>query len=221
LSSLVRIATNLKEKKHEVSKLRRKSERELKNVRSLSRRSTSGLATVERKIESSRVQLSDVSDVLNQKIAQQESLQRLIIAAQERLKRENEVKEQTEREIEFAETEEEKKNAQSRLGSISGKINEITFEIKQRAKTAQKIVKAIEEYKKSKSKISHKIQKQTKQKPQLIQLIKTSKKATERITKQVASKTRKEQSAKAGLVKITAKLIEIQNKRRRLAAKSI
>jgi hypothetical protein len=152
-------AKKLQAKRQEISKLKRKSAREYQIEQSLLRKSSSGLASVERKIESAKEQLSNVSHVLTQRLAQQESIQRLVVAAEEKLQREKDAKEQAEQEIEFAESGEEKDNAKTRLASIIDGIDEIYSEIKQRNKMAKKVNVAIKEFSKSKSKISTKIQK--------------------------------------------------------------
>ena len=115
MGSLTKLATKLEQRKKQVSQLKRKSERELKKAQLIHRKSASGLASVEKKLETAREELSDVSDVLTQKLAQQESIQRLIKAAEERLSRDKEAKDQVEQEIEFAESPEEKQIAQWRL----------------------------------------------------------------------------------------------------------
>ncbi len=136
--SLVREAEKLQAKRQEISNVKRKSAREFEREQSLPRKSSFGLASVERKIESAREQLSDVSEVLTQKLAQQESIQRLIAAAEERLQRETEAKDQAEQEIEYAESGEEKDNAKTRLVSIIDSIDEISSELKQRNKMTKK-----------------------------------------------------------------------------------
>ena len=112
MGSLVRLASKLEKKKQEVSKIRRKSQRELDKVKSVHRRSASGLKTIERHIESAREELTDVSGVLTQKLAQKESIERLVAAAEDRLNREKEAKEQAEQDLEFADSPEEKQNAE-------------------------------------------------------------------------------------------------------------
>jgi len=171
-----------------VSKLKRRGERELKKVQSQYRRSTSGLKSVERRIETAKEHLTDVSGVLTQKLAQQESIQRLVAAAEERLNREKEAKEQVEQEIDFAESDEEKQNSEFRLRSISNRILELVTEIKERNKTRKKLTDYIEEYSKSTSKISSQIQKQAHNKPTLKKLIQTSQKASKRLLKTVSRK---------------------------------
>ena len=218
MGSLQRTASKLQKQKLEATKLRRQSEREIQKIQTLAKKSTSGLASLQRRIESSREELGDVSGILTQKMAQQESLQRLISAAEERLKHEKDAKEQTEQELEFADSEEEKLRAKARLRAISDRINELIEEIKHRNKMAKKVNIGLEEFQKSKSRISSKIQKQTHSKPELQKLIKKSKKTTQRLAKKIASKTRQEKSAKQNLVKINKKLSELAAKRRKSAA---
>ena len=217
MGSLFRTASKLQKQKLEANKLRRQSEREFQKIQSLAKKSTSGLAFLQRRIESSREELGDVSGVLTQKLAQQESLQRLIAAAEERLKHEKDAKEQTEQELEFADSEEEKHRAMARLRAISDRMNELVEEIKHRNKMVKKVSLGLEEFQKSKSRITSKIQKQTHSKPDLQKLIKKSKKTTQRLAKKIASKTKQEQSAKQNLVKINKKLSELAVKRRKFA----
>ncbi len=219
MATLTRLTEKLIEKKQEVSKLRRQSQRELEKAKSLRRKSSSGLAIIEKRIGSAREQLSGVSEDLTRRLAQQESIQRLLAAAEEKLGREKQAKEQTEQEIEFAESSVEKENAEARLRSITDRIEEIIFEMKQRKKMIPKVIDAVEDYKKSKSKISTKIQIQVHEKPELKKLITKSQKATERFTKQFLTKIKQEESAKLNLKKIQTRLEELKAKRRKLAAK--
>ncbi len=219
MPSLTRIAEKLQDKKYQVSKLKRKTERELKKAKTLQRRSTSGLFSIEKRVESARGRLADVSGILTQKSAQQESIQRLLAVAEVRLNREKAAKEQAEQDIEFAESIEEKENAQTTLNSILDTINEISFEIKERKKTSKKVTYAIDEFNKSKSKISNTIQNQVRGKPELQKLIKKSKKASERFAKQFANKIKQEEIAKKSLKTVRIKLEELQEKRRKLGAK--
>ena len=70
LASLEKLVVQLRQKKQEATKLRKKAEKQLKEVRSAERRSSSGLNTIDRKIESERENISDVSTVLTQKTSQ-------------------------------------------------------------------------------------------------------------------------------------------------------
>ena len=139
LASLVRKAVLLQKRKYEAAKLRRKGERQFLQAKSLTNRSVSGLVSLQRRIDFSKEELEDVSGVLTQRVAQQESIGRLITNAQESLRRENEAKEQAEQDVSFADSDEEKHQAIARLKIITERIDELIDEIKQRTKTAKKI----------------------------------------------------------------------------------
>ncbi|NJR16969.1 MAG: ATPase V, partial [Calothrix sp. CSU_2_0] len=85
LASLEKLVVKLRQKKQQATNLRKKSERQLQQLRSLERRSSSGLHSIDRKIESEKEDVTDVSGVLNQKTSQLESIERLIASANERL----------------------------------------------------------------------------------------------------------------------------------------
>ena len=219
LVTIVRQSVLLQLRKQEAAKLRKKGEREFQKAKSQTQRSVSGLLSLQRRIDSSKEQLDDVSGILTQRMAQQESIQRLIANAQESLRRENEAKEQAEQEVDFAESDEEKHQAIARFRIISERINELGEEIKQRSKTAKKISQGIEDYHKSSTKLTSKIQKQTHSKPDLQKLIKTGRKTTNRLAKQIERKAKQEESAKLNLSKISKKLSELASKRRKISAK--
>ena len=67
LTSLEKLVVHLQKKKSEASNLRKKSEKQLKEIRSIERRSSSNLNSIDKKIESEREDVSDVSGILNQK----------------------------------------------------------------------------------------------------------------------------------------------------------
>jgi len=219
LASLARQSVLLQLRKQEAVKLRKKGEREFLQAKSLANRSVSGLVSLQRRIDSSKEQLDNVSGILTQRMAQQESIQRLIANAQESLRRENEAKEQAEQEVDFAESDEEKHQPMARLRIITERIDELEDEIKQRSKTAKKISQGIEDYKKSSTKLTSKIQKQTHSKPDLQKLIKNGRKTTIRLAKQIERKAKQEESAKLNLLKISKKLSELASKRRKISAK--
>ncbi|MEK0337711.1 MAG: hypothetical protein QQN41_09800, partial [Nitrosopumilus sp.] len=138
--SLEKLVVQLRQKKQEATKLRQKAEKQLKEIRSIERRSSSGLNSIDRKIESEREDVSDTSQILTRKTSQLESIERLVAAAEERLTQEKEIIEQTEQEIEFSENPEEKQNAEFRLRALNNHVQELAFEIKSRQKTAKKIL---------------------------------------------------------------------------------
>ncbi|MEK6971547.1 MAG: ATPase V, partial [Thermoproteota archaeon] len=143
---------------------------------------------------------------LNQRTAQQESIMRLVAAAQERLKQEKDLKEQTEQELEFASSKEEKQQIHERLQTIVDRINELTAEIRQRNAMARKTTDAIDEYKNSKSKIASQVRKQAQTKPVLVNLMKNTKKTATRLAKQLENREKREQAVKSTLEKINKTL---------------
>jgi len=219
LTSKARKTVLLQLRKQEATKLRKKGEREFQKAKSLTTRSVSGLVSLQRRIDSSKEQLDDVSGILTQRMAQQESIQRLIANAQVSIRRENEAKEQAQQEVDFAESDEEKYQAIARFRIITDRINELEDEIKQRSKTAKKISQGIEDYNKSSTKLTSKIQKQTHSKPELQKLITTGRKTSIRLAKQIERKAKQEESAKLNLSKISKKLSELASKRRKMPAK--
>ncbi|MGI0004544.1 MAG: ATPase V [Candidatus Nitrosotenuis sp.] len=212
MASLSRLADKLKQQKTEASKMRRKNQRMLKEAKSLNRRSSSGLHTLERKIEDTREKMGDINVEFNQIVSRRESLERLIKAAHERLKIETDVKEQAEIELDNADSDDSRQIAQERIAQANEKIKELKFEIKQRESAAQKLVDVIDEQKKSKTKTSGQIQKQTHVKPTLVTLIKKSKTSSESLQKRVVTATKREESIAKNLEKVTKKLEEIKAK---------
>jgi hypothetical protein len=209
LASLEKLVIQLRQKKQEATKLKKRAEKQLKEVRSAERRSTSGLNSIDKKIELEREDVSDVSGVLNQKNSQLESIGRLVSSAEVRVSREKEEIEQVQQEIEFSENPEEKQRAENRLQSLNGHIQELIIEIKSRQKTAKKIANDVAGFSDIKSKISTKIQKQTKSKPSLRDTVSTSHKAAEKFVKELEKQLKIESSTKILLDKASSKLKEI------------
>ena len=118
------------------------------------RRSSSGLDSIDRKIESEKEDVTDVSDVLNQKTSQLESIERLIVSANERLITEKESLTNYEQELEFAKNPEEEQNAKFRISTITDHIQELESEIKIREKMAKKITDEVAQINDIKSKIT-------------------------------------------------------------------
>ena len=208
------MASSLQKKKEEISKLRRKTQRELEKAKSLSRSSTSGVTSLKKRVETTQSHLSEISSDLHRRVSQQESIMRLVAAAQERLKREKELKEQTEQEAEFADSEDEKQQLLARIRVITDKIEELGTEIKQRNVMARKIVKPIEEYQKSKSKFSNLIKRQSQTRPELVAMMRTSTKNARRLAKQLTNREKREESVKSSLVKVS-KMLAIAAKKRK------
>ena len=119
------LKTKLKQltsQKSEISKIRRKGENEYKKIKSVSRKYSSSLKSTQKRIETFKHNADGINEILSQKIAQMESVQRLKSAAQERLNLEIQNKEQIESEIDFADTSDEKQGLEYRLNSILSSI---------------------------------------------------------------------------------------------------
>ena len=221
LASLEKIVVELRQKKSEATKLRKKAEEQLKQVRSTGRRSVSGLNSIDKKIESEQEDVSDVSGILVQKNSQLESIERLVQAAEERLTREKDEIEQTKQEIEFSENPEEKQYAESRLRSLLEHVEELVSEIKSRKKTAKKITTDAAQYSDIKSKINTKIQTQSKTKPTLRETISSSHKTAEKLVKELDKRIKVEESTKKLLDRSLTKLKELLAKKKTAAKKKV
>ena len=132
LASLAKLAQKLKQEKSAAVKQRRLQEKMLKEAVSLGRRSSSGLSSVERRLEDSKGKLGEINAEFNHVQARKESLERLATAAQERLTQEITAKDQAEADLQNAETDSAKQIAAERLAQIIQKIQELEEEAKQR-----------------------------------------------------------------------------------------
>ena len=148
--SLTSAAKKLTAKKQEISKIRRSSEKEFQKAKAVSRKYTSSLNSLQRRVVTSRQQIEDITQLLNQKMSQLESIQRLKKSAQERLDTEIQNKEQLENEVGFSNTDDEKQNILSRISVVNGVIDDIKNEIKQRTPMEKKLTQIIDEINSSK-----------------------------------------------------------------------
>jgi len=195
----------LRAQKRDAARLRRNTEKELQDAKSSLRRSKSGLASADRRIAAAHEALSDISLVLNQEIAQKDSILRLIEGAERRLGTERGIKKQAERD-ESADTGEEKMAAQRRLRTALERISDIEFEIKNRKKMVKKLADAIGSHSSTKSRITEKIHKASQTKPGLRSLLKSSLQDCERLTRRVMISSKQEISASKRLKKAEEKL---------------
>ena len=143
MATVMSTAKKLTKQKLIQSKVRRSNEQKFKKASSISRKHSSSLTSLQKRVDYSREQAEDIDQVLNQKMAQFESVQRLKKAATDRLELETQNKTQLESEESFASNEEEKESLKSRLNIIQGIIVEIKNEIKQRASMEKKILEDI------------------------------------------------------------------------------
>ncbi|MDH3277658.1 MAG: hypothetical protein OEM21_06110 [Nitrosopumilus sp.] len=214
LVSLEKLVVNLRKKKQDASKLRLKTEKQLKELRSTERRSLSGLSSLDKKIESEREDFSGASDILTQKNAQLESIQRLVETAESRLNQEKEALIEAQQQVEFAENNDEKQNAEGRIKSITAHIEDLEFEINSRKKTAKKITEQVAHISNTKSKITTKIKKQTQSKPSLRDAMISSHKKAGKFEKELEKYIKQEEIAKNSLDKAVAKLEELHLKKK-------
>ena len=212
MASLEKLVVQLRQRKQDATKLRKRAEKQLKEVRSAERRSTSGLHSIDKKIELEREDVTDVLGTLNQKNSQLESIERLVKSAEDRVILEKEEVEQVQQEIEFSSDSDEKQRSENRLHSLNGHIQELITEIKSRQKTAKKIAMDITQFSDTKSKISTKIQKQTKSKPSLRETVSTSHKAAEKFVKELEKQLKIEASTKKLLDRASSKFKELLSK---------
>ena len=214
MSSLKTLISSYKNKKLEAIKRRRQSQRKLESAISLKRRSSSGLASLERRKEATIRKRDEISRLLTQFLAQQDSIKRLKIAAEDRLNQEQEAKDRVQQEIEFASSPEEKTRALERLRIIDEKIGELNSGIKQRNAIEGRLSKLVADNTKSKSKIEAQIRQLTGSKPSLLDQLKSSEKAEKQLRPEVKSRQGKEIQA-GRILSIAQQRLELLRAKRR------
>ena len=219
MKSIQSVVATLKVKKTEASKIRRKSEKQLQIAKSLYRRSKSGLTSTDKKIGKSQEELFDVTSVLTQKLAQKESISRLVESAEQKLALEQDAKIQAEQDLEYASDDTEKTNIEKRLRGISERISDIQYELKSRQKLFKKLDGEISELIVTKDKITNKIDKATKTKPELKKLLKNSQKDSKALSEQLEQSAKKEENAKKNLQKAEEKLKISLRKKQKISGK--
>ena len=85
MTSLTKLALDFKQKKLSSSKLLKQTKKALDTAKSLHRKSTSGINSIQRRVDAFRSDLESVTRDLEHYLAQKESIQRLKAAAEERL----------------------------------------------------------------------------------------------------------------------------------------
>jgi DNA repair exonuclease SbcCD ATPase subunit len=214
MSSLSSLVKSYKNKKIEAAKRRRQAENKLKSVLSIKRRSSSGLASLERRKEDNSRKREEISQLLNQHLAQRDSIQRLKISAEERIRQEQEARDQAQQQSEFAEPA-ERANALERLKIIDDKIAELGSELKQRSLAEDRLVKIIADLEKQKGKNYVDLKKQTHSKPSLLEQLKSSAKKETHLRPHVQSLIKREEQFNRDLSKIMQKLRLVQAARRK------
>ena len=218
MASLVAVANSYRMRRAQVTKLRRKDQNKLKEVLSQKRRLSSGLASLERKREATSRYRDHIMQLLNQALAQRDSLGRLKTAAEERLRQEQDAKDQLKQQSDYGGPD-EKAAAVERLKLIDDKISELRAEIKEREAAEARLVNTIENYQREKAKLDQKLRKEIHAKPALIEQLKTSTKAESALRPRVLSLAKREAQTGKTLVVMQRKLALVQKKLAQLAAK--
>ena len=122
MNTLTKKIQQLDQKKSKSSKLRRQTSQALKSAKSLRRKSTSGINSIQRKMDKIHSELDDTSTIIQQKLAQRDSIKRLKDGIEERLKQEKERKKQIEQEISSV-TGEAKKQLEFTLDTITDQVS--------------------------------------------------------------------------------------------------
>ena len=219
MTSLSSLAKSYKNKKIEAAKRRRQAENKLKSVLSIKRRSSSGLASLERRKDDTFRKKDEISQLLNQHLAQRDSIQRLKISAEERLRQEQEARDQVQQQNELSEPA-EKASALERLKIIDDKIAELESELKQRSLTEDRLVKIIADLEKQKGKNHVDLQKQIRSKPSLLEQLKSSAKKETHLRPNVQSLIKREEQVNRDLSKIMQRVRLVQAARRKAQRKA-
>lgn len=217
MASLSALAKSYKTKKDATTKLRRQSEKKLKEALSQKRRSTSGLVSLERKKEDLTRRREHVAQLMNQYLAQKESIERLKIAAEERLRHEQDARDEARQQTEYGGPEEKAANAQ-RLKIIDDKIVELQAQIKEREGAERRILNQIQNLQKDKKRLDAKLRNQIHAKPGLVEQLRSSEKWEATLRPRVCSLVKKEEHA-AGLFQSAAKKLAMLEAQRRKAAR--
>ena len=219
MASLVAVAKSYRMKRAQVTKLRRKDQHKLKEILSQKRRLSSGLASLERKREATSRYRDHIMQLLNQALAQRDSLGRLKTAAEERLRQEQDAKDQLKQQSDYGGPD-EKATAVERLKLIDDKISELRAEIKEREAAEARLVNTIENYQREKTKLDQKLRKEIHAKPALIEQLKTSTKAESTLRPRVQSLVKREAQVGKTLVLMQKKLAQLAAKRRKTKRKA-
>ena len=219
MASLVAVANSYRMKRAQVTKLRRKDQSKLKEILSQKRRSSSGLASLERKREATSRHRDHITQLLNQALAQRDSLGRLKTAAEERLRQEQDAKDQLKQQSDYGGPD-EKAAAVERLKLIDDEISELRAEIKEREAAETRLVNTIENYQREKAKLDQKLRKEIHAKPALIEQLKTSTKAESTLRPRVLSLVKREAQVGKTLVLMQKKLAQLAEKRRKTKRKA-
>ena len=145
MTSLTKLALDFKQKNLHSSKLLKQTKKALDTAKALLRKSTSGINSIQRRVESFRSDLEQVTRDLERYLAQKESIQRLKAVAEERLAHLQLEKNNIEQQISLA-TGEAKEQLALTLDTTSEQITDLRSQLMNRNSTMKKIEKVIAEY---------------------------------------------------------------------------
>jgi chromosome segregation ATPase len=214
MASLAAVVKSYRAKKGTITKLRRKSEKKLKTALLQKRRSYSALASLERKKEDIVRKREHAAQLLNQYLAQKASIERLKIAAEERLRYEQDARDQAKQQSEYGGPE-EKAATEQRIKITDDKIAELHAEIKEREAAQGRLVHQIENLQKEKAKLDGQLKNQVHAKPGLLEQLKSSEKAESSLRPKVQSLLRREAQTSKALQSMTKKLAILEAERKK------
>ena len=219
MASLEALAKSYKAKKAEVSKLRKKSENSLRETLSLKRRSASGLNSLERKKDALARRISSVIQLLNQYRSQKESISRLKVESDERLKRELDEQDSVKQQIDYG-SPEEKASMQERLRFVDERISELRAGLREREAAEVRLERQISDLEKEKARLDSQVKKQVHIKPGLMEQLRSSQKAESMLRPKVTSLIKREEHAARALQSVAKKLAESLVQRRKAGHKA-
>lgn len=216
MASLEALLKSHSMKKAAVSKLRKQIENKLKMAVSKKRRSSSGLVALEKKKEDLTRAKDHAIQLLNQHLSQKASIDRLKIAAENRLQQEQDAKDQATQQSDYGS--EDKNAVAERLQYIDEKISELHLELKERESVGTRLEKAIDSSEKEKTKIEDQLKKQVHLKPALVEQLKSSTHEESVLRPKFESLLKLEAQASNALSVVQKKLAELAALRRKKLA---
>jgi len=206
MKSISKRVAQLQKTKIRTAKIRRKTLRSLKSTKSLHRKSISAINSMQRRALQIRSELDEISNGLQHSLAQKESIQRLQVYAEERLRQEKERKKEIEKELSSV-TSDTRDQLEFTLDTISDQINEIRNEIRKRSSTGKKVDELIEEYTTKKSRLSAKIKNTLESRPQVTKTMHKNKKNIVKLEKRLPSLIKTEENVKRNFSKMSKQIL--------------
>jgi chromosome segregation ATPase len=219
MASLADLVKSSGNRKTEISKLLRQIENKLKEVSSQKRGSLSRLSSIERTKENLARKKYHALQILNQHMAQRDSIERLRIVAGERLLQEQDAKDQLKQQSEFGGPE-EKVQSLERLKYTDEKISDLKAGLKEREALQTKLVKDIEFNGREIAKIDQQLKKHAQAKPTLLLQVKTSATEETSLRPRLESLVKLESQASKRLETLKQKLVQITSQKKMTRPKS-